>query len=47
MAISFLNLISENFYGNPILCNDLNDVIDVCAENIYDFSSAIKGIHSS
>ena len=47
MAISFLNLISENFYGNPILCNDLNDVIDVCAENIYDFSSAIKCIHSS
>ena len=27
--------------------NDSNNIIDVCTENIYDFSSAIKSIHGS
>ena len=47
MAIAFFNPISEKFYGELILFNDFNDVIDFCTENMYDFSSGIKSIHGS
>lgn len=43
----FFNAISENVYGKLILCNDFNDMIDVCAVNISDFSCVIKSIHDS
>ena len=37
MTIAFVDPISEIFYRKIILCNNLNDVIDVCAKNIFDF----------
>ena len=37
MTIAFVDPISEIFYRKIILCNNLNDVIDVCAKNIFVF----------
>ena len=37
MTIAFVDPISEIFYRKIILYNNLNDVIDVCAKNIFDF----------
>lgn len=42
MAIALFNPISKNFYSKLINCNDFNDLIDICVENINEFSSAIK-----
>lgn len=47
MAIALFNPISKNFYSKLINCNDFNDLIDICVENINEFSSAIKRIHGS
>ena len=47
MAIALFNPISKNFYSKLINCNDFNDLIDICVENVNEFSSAIKRIHGS
>ena len=47
MVIAFLNPISKIFWSKLVNCNDFNDLIDICVENIDKFSSAIKRIHGS
>ena len=34
MAIAFFNLLSENFHSKLVNCDDFDNLIEICVENI-------------
>ena len=45
MAIAFFNPISEDFYNKFCNSSDLDELIDVCVDNVHEFFSVIQTFH--
>ena len=47
MAIAFFNYLSSNLSRKLNNCKNIDEVIDVCVDNFYEFHSLIKLVHDS
>ena len=47
MAIAFFTYLNSNLSNKLNNCNNFNEVIDVCVENVFEFHSVIKLVRGS
>ena len=47
MAIPFFTYLNSNLSNKLNDCNNFNELIDICVENVFEFHSVIKLVHGS
>ena len=47
MTIAFFKHLNSNLSSKLNHCNNFNEVIDVCVENVFEFHTVIKLVHGS